>query len=281
MHLLAVVVVFGTLAVRRRAPTKVAGTPAKRGLPHVNAKSAGSKSTKVLKTKSNNGMLVTVLALIAIAVLVLGGVVYFAQKGGEANPITFGETADPQIEISDEGVVAVGEADAPVVQIWEDYMCPACGSFEAQYGEPIATAVEGGDLRVEFHTLNFLDGQSGSGEYSTRALAAVQCVAAKSDLSTFFDVKNAFFAQQPAEGGGDLTASELASTAESAGADDDTVECISNVETNGGIDKASDSADNAQQSIRDITDRVSTPSVAHEGELVDIQDPAWLANIIG
>lgn len=246
----------------------------------MNAKPAANKSTKVLQTKSNNGMLITVVTLIAIAVIVLGGVVFFAQKGGEANPITFGQTSDPQIEISDQGVVAVGEADAPMIQIWEDYMCPACGSFEGQNGERIASAVEAGDLRVEYHTLNFLNGQSTSGEYSTRALAATQCVAAKDSLTAFFEVKNSMFVQQPAEGGGDLTSSELADIAKSAGANDDAVECIGNVESNGGMDKASDSADNAQQTIRDITSSVSTPTVAHDGEVVDIQDPAWMDKVL-
>jgi len=227
----------------------------------VNAKPAGNKSTKVLQTKSNNGMLITVAALIAVAVVVLGGIVWMAQRGGEANPITFGETADPLIGISDAGVVTVGEEGAPTVQLWEDYMCPACGSFEGQNGERIASAVEAGDLRVEFHTLNFLNGQSGSGEYSTRALAA-------------------FFAQQPSEGGGDRTPKELADTAEAAGANADSVECIGNVETNGGMDKASDSADNAQKSIREITDRVSTPTVAFDGKVVEISDPTWLDTIL-
>ncbi|UVE94786.1 DsbA family protein [Dietzia sp. B32] len=239
-----------------------------------------NKNTKVLQTKSNNGMIITVVALIAIAVVVLGGVVWMAQRGGEANPITFGETSDELIDITETGVVVVGPEDAPTVQIWEDYMCPACGSFEAQYGESISEAVEAGDLRVEFHTLNFLNGQSGSGEYSTRALAAVQCVAAKDSLPVFFDVKNAFFAEQPGEGGGDRSARELASTAEAAGANADTVECIGNVESNGGMDKASDSADNAQKTIREITDRVSTPTVAYEGEVVEIGNAAWLQDII-
>jgi protein-disulfide isomerase len=246
----------------------------------VNAKPARNKNTKVLQTKSNNGMLITVAALIAVAVLVLGGVVWLAQRGGEANPIAFGETADDQIEISDTGVIKVGEESAPTIQMWEDFMCPACASFEGQNGERIASAVEAGDLRVEFHTLNFLNGQSASGEYSTRALAAIQCVAAKDSLPVFFDVKNVFFAQQPAEGGGDRTPGELADIAEAAGANADSVECIGNVETNGGMEKASDTADNAQDSIREVTDRVSTPTVAYEGEVVEISDPAWLDGII-
>ncbi|GAA4261117.1 DsbA family protein [Dietzia aurantiaca] len=239
------------------------------------------KSAKVLQTKKNNGMLITVIALIAVAVVVLGGVVWMAQRGSEANPITFGETQDELIEITDAGVIAVGEADAPTIQVWEDYMCPACGSFEAQYGASIAEAVQNGDLRAEFHTLNFLNGQSGSGEYSTRALAATQCVAAKDTLPVFFEVKASFFTNQPGEGGGDLSARELASLAEDAGANGDAVECISNVETNGGMDKAADSADNAQQSIRDITSQVSTPTVAHNGEVVEISNASWLVDIIG
>ncbi|WP_255584276.1 thioredoxin domain-containing protein [Dietzia sp. ANT_WB102] len=239
-----------------------------------------NRSTKVLQTKSNNGMIITVVALIAVAVVVLGGVVWMAQRGGESNPITFGETSDDLIDITEAGVVVVGPQGAPTVQIWEDYMCPACGSFESQYGESISKAVEAGDLRVEYHTLNFLNGQSGSGEYSTRALAAIQCVAAKESLPVFFDVKNAFFAEQPAEGGGDRSTRELAGSAEAAGANADTVECIGNVETNGGMDKASDSADNAQKSIREITDRVSTPTVAYEGKVVEISNAAWLQDIL-
>jgi len=247
----------------------------------VNAKSAGNKkATKALQRSNNKGMLYTVLALVAIAVLVLGGVIFFAKKGGEANPITFGETADPKIEITPEGVIAVGETDAPLVQMWEDFMCPACGNFEGQNGERIASAVEEGKVRVEFHTMNFLDRSSGSGEYSTRALAAMQCVAAKDSLTTFFDVKNAFFAQQPTEGGGDRTATELADAAKAAGANDDSVECIGNVESNGGMDKAKDTADNSQQSIREVTDRASTPTVAYDGEVVDIANPAWLDEIL-
>ncbi|WP_010539943.1 DsbA family protein [Dietzia alimentaria] len=243
-------------------------------------RSTGHKSTKVLQTSSNRGMLITILALVAIAVLVLGGVIFYAKSSGESNPITFGQTADPQVEITSTGVIAVGEQAAPTIQVWEDYMCPACGNFEAQYGEEIASAVEDGQLRAEFHTLNFLDRSSGSGEYSTRALAAIQCVAANESVSTLLDVKNAFFAQQPAEGGGDLSAKELADIAATAGADGDAVECIGNVQTNGGMDKASDTADNAQDSIREITSNVSTPTVAYNGEVVEIGNASWLQDIL-
>ena len=239
-----------------------------------------NKNTKVLQTNKNNGMLITVIALIAVAVVVLGGVIWMAQRGGEANPITFGETQDELIEITDTGVMVVGQADAPTIQIWEDFNCPACGTFEVQNGVPIAEAVQAGDLRVEYHNLDFQNPGSTSGEYSTRAIAAIQCVAAKDSLSAYFDVKNSFYANQPAGGAGDLSARELANLAESAGANADTVECIGNVETNGGMDKAADTAQNAQRSIREATGQVSTPTVVFEGEQVEISNPAWLSEII-
>ena len=241
---------------------------------------AGKKNTKVLKSNSNNGMLITVVALIAVAVVVLGGVVWMAQRGGEANPITFGDTADELIEITDTGVIALGEPDAPTVQIWEDFNCPGCASFEGQYGPLLSEAVDAGDLRVEYHMVDFQNRASASGEYSTRAIAAIQCVAAKDSLPVFTEVKNTFYANQPAGQGGDLSASDLAGIAESAGANSDTVECIGNVESNGGMEKASDTASNAQSSIRDVTSQVATPTVAYEGEVMELDDPSWLQEII-
>lgn len=238
-----------------------------------------NKNTKVLQTKKNNGMLITVAALIAVAVVVLGGVVWFSQQGGESNPVTFGETQDELIEITETGTIVVGEEGPPVVQIWEDFNCPACASFEGQNGERLSEAVQAGDLKVEFHSLDFQNRASSSGEYSTRAIAAIQCVAAKDTLPAFFDVKNAFYANQPA-GGAEHMPRDLAGIAETAGANADAVECIGNVETNGGMEKAEDSADHADRAIRDVTGSVSTPTVAFEGEQVDITNPAWLDGIL-
>lgn len=246
----------------------------------MNAKPAGSKNTKVLQTKKNNGMLITVVALIAVAVLVLGGVVWFAQKGGQANPVTFGETQDPNIEITETGAIIAGEDGPPVLQIWEDFNCPGCASFEGQYGEQLSEAIQAGDLKAEFHTLDFQNRGSASGEYSTRALAAIQCVAAKDSLSAFFDVKMAYYASQPAGQGTEHMPRDLARIAEEAGANADSVECIGNVETNGGMEKAEDSADHADRAIRDVAGAVSTPTVAFEGEVVDMQNAAWLEEIL-
>jgi len=246
----------------------------------VNAKPAGNKkATKALDSSSNKGMLYTVLALVAVAVVVLGGVIWLNRDGGQATPVTFGETSDANIELTDTGVIAVGDPSAPTVQIWEDFMCPACAQFEGQFGGQIASAVQEGEVRTEFHILNFQNRASGSGEYSTRAIAAMQCVAAGESVETFFSVKNSYFAQQPT-GGGDLSPDELADAAEAAGASEDTAACIREVENGDAMDKAEDTAKNAQRTAQDVIGRVSTPSVAHDGTEVDWNNPTWLDEII-
>lgn len=238
-------------------------------------------STKVLGQSSNKGMIVTVLVLLAVAVLVLGGVVWFAKKDTGSSPVALGQTADPQITLTDEGVVGVGKADAPAkLDIYEDFMCPACGSLEKAYGAQISQAVEDGKLHVDYHMLNFLDRSSGSGTYSTRALAAVQCVAQHEKLKTLVDVKSAFFANQPAEGGGDRTTDELATTAGQAGAGDESVNCIKGIEDNGSIDTAKKTADASTASLRKVADKLSTPTVVHDGKQVEISDKQWLDKVL-
>ena len=228
--------------------------------------------------QSNRGMYYTIAALIGVAVLVLGAVVFFSQRNTEASAIEFGSTVDPAVEVNDAGAIILGEDAAPTVQIWEDYMCPACGQFEATQGEAIADAVQNGELQVEYHLLNFMDGNSASGEYSTRSIAATQCVAANEDLDTFFSIKSALFANQPGEGRPDVSADEMAEIAASAGGTD-SVDCIANVERTDGMDKAEQTADNSMTSIREVRDGVSTPTVAYEGEELDFQDPNWLAEV--
>lgn len=72
----------------------------------------------------------------------------------------------------------MGKADAPVtVEIYFDYMCPACGAFEAANGDELDRLLEAGVVRVELRPLSFLDDQSNGTAYSTRAANAIATVA--------------------------------------------------------------------------------------------------------
>lgn len=251
----------------------------------MNAKSKNAAS-KAIHGSSANGMWIVLGVLAAVIILVVGGFFIATKVFGvgkrDAVTVDFAQTADAQLKIDEQGAITAGKDGAPKIDMYEDFMCPACGSFEHTYGEQIREAVNNGELQIVNHYLNFLNPQSGSGEYSTRAIAAIQCVATKDSLDTYLQVREAFFTGQPHEGGGDLTAKDLGKLAKDAGASDESVACIEGVEGEGGqnMDKANSTGENSQKHMTDSGLQPSTPSVAQDGEQVNTQDPAWLDKII-
>src|SRR5699024_7464938 len=61
------------------------------------------------------------------------------------------------------------------VTTYVDYMCPACGAFEQQYGTMLENYVGSGDINLQVYPINFLDGTSLGTKYSTRAANLFSC----------------------------------------------------------------------------------------------------------
>lgn len=86
-----------------------------------------------------------------------------------------------KLQVLDDGVL-VGSAAAPrTIDIFNEPVCPPCGVLNRTYDGQIGTAVKEERLAVRWHLLDFLNGQSASKDYSTRAVAATYCVAAQHD----------------------------------------------------------------------------------------------------
>jgi len=95
---------------------------------------------------------------------------------------------------------AVGKASAPVtVEVYEDFLCPACRRFEESAGAQLRSMAADGAARVVYRPMAFLDGSS-TNRYSTRALNAAAC-ASDSGAGGFSTMHGALFDAQPAEGG--------------------------------------------------------------------------------
>jgi protein-disulfide isomerase len=121
-------------------------------------------------------------------------------------------------------VIAVGSADAPVtVDVYEDFQCPVCASFEAESGSTLAQLVADGTVQARYHGMAFLD-TSANDSYSTRALNAAAVVVATAGPEAFQVFHDLLFADQPAEGGPGLTDDQLVQYAVQAGADAGSVE---------------------------------------------------------
>jgi len=83
------------------------------------------------------------------------------------------------------------------IKIFIDYSCPACASFESQYGPLLRTLLENGAATVEYHPLAFRDANTAGTRYATNAANSAACVAEFAPDS-FFEFNEILLANQPA-----------------------------------------------------------------------------------
>jgi len=158
------------------------------------------------------GGLVILGLVVAIVVVVLG-------SGGDDEPGVAkptGEVVAPQ-NLTPSGAVQAGDPAAPVtVEIYYDYMCPACGAFEAANGEELDRLLDEGVIQLALRPISFLDEASEGTKYSTRAANAFATVV-DSDPDLAWAFHQALYVDQPEEGTEGRSDDEIAAVAEDAG----------------------------------------------------------------
>jgi len=160
-----------------------------------------------------------VVSLIALAVLVLAagvGVTFYLSDRPENVALPKAAT---------DASVTVGTANAPVtVDVYLDFQCPACKTFEAQSGPTLAKYVAEGTAKITYHPVAFLNRFSSGTQYSSRSSAASGCA---SDAGKFPEFLTALYDNQPPENGTGLTDETMISLARKAGITGDTfAECV-------------------------------------------------------
>ncbi|WP_072691493.1 DsbA family protein [Rhodococcus marinonascens] len=221
------------------------------------------------------------LAVAIIAVLVIGGVFWQSSRSQPRNDGYGGvQNSEVQVAKQDNGVVLLGRPDAAVsIDLFEDPMCPYCGELENRNGQELAQAIDDGKVAVRYHILNFLNQLSASGDYSTRAVAASQCVADTGDAIAYSAFHSALFspANQPQENGSsDHTNEDLAQMAREAGASDAAVQCIS---TGANVEQAAIDAEAGRQALA-ASGAQGTPAVVKDGTVIDaLSNPDWVAQL--
>ena len=185
-----------------------------------------------------------------------------------------------ELRVLDDGVFVGSSAAPTTIDIFNEPICPPCGSFIRSNAGDIDTAVNNKKLAVRYHLLNFLDDKSHSKDYSTRAVAATYCVAAQNDPKLYTGFYSGLFASnfQPAENAPeDRTDGELAQLAKTVGADASVINCIKAGE-DVATAKAKAEAGDATLSGLNAT---GTPFVWDGNKGVNYQDPSWLTKLIG
>lgn len=125
---------------------------------------------------------------------------------------------------ADAGENGAGATDVPadyepvVVDLYEDFQCPACQALEQVYGEQLNALVASGDITIKYHPFSFLDERGGSpNNYSKRSTNAAICVYEEYDAAAFKTFHDYLFANQPTEGNPGPEDDQLIAAAESLG----------------------------------------------------------------
>jgi protein-disulfide isomerase len=88
-----------------------------------------------------------------------------------------------------------------VLSMYEDFLCPHCGSFEKTMGPTVRQLIGTGAVQADYYMVSLVD--RGPNGYSTRAANAAYCVA-EADTSpnkeAFQRFHDALFKEQPTEG---------------------------------------------------------------------------------
>lgn len=243
-------------------------------------------STKKVKpvtqpTSSRSTYILGGLAVLVIAVVVIVGVLWSSNRTKPRNEGYGGvSNSAVQVSVDADGAILVGLPDATTtIDLYEDPMCPYCAQLEHTNGQEMAQKIDEGSLAVRYHTLDFLNRLSASGDYSSRAAGALMCVADTGDAVAFSAFHTALFSEdnQPAENGdSDHSNADLAGIARDAGASDEAAACI----TDGAKVEAATAAAQTGREALAASGAAGTPAVIVNGQVVDaLGNPGWLSDL--
>lgn len=189
-----------------------------------------------------------------------------------------------------DGIVTVRHPDAApdavVMDIYEDALCPYCRILEENSGPAIAAALEDGTVIVRYRMVDFLNSMSASGDYSTRALAALITLAevdgdAPGVVAAFHGALFDAAVQPDEHGTSDLSDGQLAQVADAVGASSGAVAAIASGD---GTLRAAGVAERNMDALREVAARVGrgagTPTVAVDDVPVPTSTEDWLAQLL-
>lgn len=190
-----------------------------------------------------------------------------------------GALANGGIPVGTAGVAgAAVPADAVVVDVYLDYMCPACAQFEATNAASLADLRASGTVVVVYHPVSILDRRSMGTAYSTRAATAAALVADQAP-EAFAAFSAAMFAAQPGENTEGLTDTAIAQVATTAGVPEAVTAAIASGAYLRDGPAFAPWVTAATEQARTDLDELSTPTVLIDG--VPFTGEWWVPGVLG
>jgi protein-disulfide isomerase len=208
------------------------------------------------KKPGDKGLRNTVIGTIVFIVVALSGVVAFNNStknaslpGGTSSKdgfgITFNNSATPQVDI------------------WEDFQCPICHTFEGINNSYINELASSGKAKVVFHPMSFIGAES---------VIAANAAACANSEGKFLQFHKALYEDQATtENSGHWNSSAMISLGKRVGINTSTFSnCVNNSKYSGWVQKIEDSA--ATKNVN------ATPTVFINGKEINRQTQYMDAN---
>jgi protein-disulfide isomerase len=155
---------------------------------------------------------VTLWTSVAVAaVLAIAGFIGYAALSGQDKDS--GALVTPSVAVDEGTAFALGTGPV-TVDVYEDFLCPACNHFEQQSGPTLKQYVSAKKITVRYHPVSILDRFSNGTEYSTRSAGAA---AAAAEEGKFIEMHDVLYANQPEENSNGLANAKIIELAKSVG----------------------------------------------------------------
>ena len=246
----------------------MAGTPPSKSMSNkekqrLRAERAAAALKEKERRERRRQILTAIGVVVAIALVVGGGFLINSMRDDSK------ETAARIPPPGSQYGVTIGSADAPhQVVVYEDFLCPFCGEFEAAGHEELARLADEGKVQIEYRPFVLL---RNLGPYSTRSTMIWSLVLQQDGPDVAKKFHDLLYANQPAEQGPFPSQEDLITLAGQAGAD--TARLTTAAKDGSGVDWPVD----ATESATDLGVH-STPTITLDGKpFTSGAEPADLA----
>ncbi|WP_116245222.1 thioredoxin domain-containing protein [Nocardiopsis sp. FIRDI 009] len=145
-------------------------------------------------------------AALGVVILIVG--IGYAVLNSDRSGSEFDGALAPQT-VQEDGSVVMAQpgAEAPVVEVYADYQCPACRQFELLNGDVLKETAAAGEAIVHFRPVSIFAQQAVP--ISSNSLRGGAAARAAADHGVFVEYNDLLFENQPAEGQAGFTVDEL------------------------------------------------------------------------
>ncbi|MBN6054095.1 thioredoxin domain-containing protein [Nonomuraea sp. RK-328] len=137
----------------------------------------------------------TYAAVGVVALAAIGGGWLYAASKSQSEEAASGDQAPVTVQSDGSVVMAKAGVEKPVLDVYEDFQCPACKQLESVSGQTFKNLAAEGKAKVVYHPISIFQQEPTRGN-SLRAGAAARCVADGRHWLAYHDV---LYKNQPSE----------------------------------------------------------------------------------